>query len=242
MEARLSIDWSAPWFQPWREIGEPVLARWGEVPLHEALEEQGGAMTFVPQSALPEGEAYEAFIFRTRTCPTRENAHDFFNGLAWLKFPAVKSRLNELQAAEIAQGGVGATRGPVRDAITILDENGAFLDAPAPLLEALAAREWRRLFVDLRPLWAEAKLVLFGHALLEKLLAPRKELTAHVWLGERVFTPGRLAGKPFAPLPVMGVPGWDPENGNFSFYDDSNVFRVPGRRTTHNKPVHRREP
>jgi len=34
-----------------------------------------------------------------------------------------------------------------------------------------------------------------------------------------------LAGKPFTPLPVLGVPGWWAGNENFSFYDDSLVFR-----------------
>jgi hypothetical protein len=33
----------------------------------------------------------------------------------------------------------------------------------------------------LRPLWREAALIVFGHALLEKLANPRKDLTAHVW-------------------------------------------------------------
>jgi len=28
-------------------------------------------------------------------------------------------------------------------------------------------------------------------------------------------------------LPVLGVPGWCHENENFSFYDDSLVFRAP---------------
>jgi hypothetical protein len=44
------------------------------------------------------------------------------------------------------------------------------------------------------------------------------------------FTADRLAGKPFTPLPVLGVPGWWPENQNFSFYDDSLVFRPAGRK------------
>ena len=57
----------------------------------------------------------------------------------------------------------------MRDAITVFDENGALLDAPPALWEALLARDWPRLFVDLRPLWAQARLVIFGHALLEKL-------------------------------------------------------------------------
>ena len=51
-----------------------------------------------------------------------------------------------------------------RDAITLLDENGAVLDAPAPLWQALAARDWRRLCIDLRPLWQQARLVPVGDA------------------------------------------------------------------------------
>ncbi|WCN00487.1 DUF3025 domain-containing protein [Acidovorax sp. GBBC 1281] len=199
----------------------------------------GAAVRFVPHSALPAGRAYEAFIFDTGTVPTRDNLHDFFNGLVWLRYPQAKHRLNALQAEAIAQTGVGAVRGPLRDAITLFDENGAVLFAPAPLWQALAARDWRRLFVDLRPLWRQAQLVLFGHALLEKLEAPRKPITAHVyqaqvaidsvadvdaWLAGALDA-AHLATKPFLPLPVLGVPGWWPGNENFCFYDDSLVFR-----------------
>ncbi|GKS84217.1 DUF3025 domain-containing protein [Acidovorax sp. SUPP1855] len=197
------------------------------------------AVRFVAHSALPAGQAYEAFIFDTGTVPTRDNLHDFFNGLVWLRYPLAKRRLNALQAEAIAQTGVGAVRGPLRDAITLFDENGAVLFAPAPLWQALAARDWRRLFVDLRPLWRQAQLVLFGHALLEKLEAPRKPITAHVyqaqgamdsvadvdaWLAGALDA-AHLATKPFLPLPVLGVPGWWPGNENFCFYDDSLVFR-----------------
>src|SRR2546430_1601968 len=99
--------------------------------------------------------------------------------------PQLKSDLNELQAARIGEAGVSATRGAVRHAITILDETGASLEAPPPLWDALLARDWRRLFVELRPLWSEVRVTIFGHAMLEKLLHPRKDLTAHVWCGER---------------------------------------------------------
>ncbi|HVE52713.1 MAG TPA: DUF3025 domain-containing protein [Ramlibacter sp.] len=210
-------------------------------PLHGALNESGGApVRFVPQEALPAATAYEQFVFSTGQCPVRPGLHDFFNGLVWLRFPRTKTALNRLQAQEIARIGVRAQRGPVRDAITVFDENGALLCAPPPLWEALCAREWRRLFVDLRPLWRDARLLVFGHALLEQLaLAPRKPLTAHVWRGNaaldsvaeadawlaRECAADALAGKPFTPLPVLGVPGWWSANENFSFYDDSLVFR-----------------
>jgi hypothetical protein len=48
------------------------------------------------------------------------------------------------------------------------------LDAPPALWEALVARDWHALFVTRRALWSEARLLVFGHALLEKLVTPRK--------------------------------------------------------------------
>lgn len=92
-----------------------------------------------------------------------------------------KSRLNVLQAAEIARQGVGAVRGPVRDAITVFDENGALLLAPPALWQALLARDWHALFVTHRAMWTNATLVLFGHALMEQLVVPRKTSPRMFW-------------------------------------------------------------
>ena len=237
----MDVDWGQPWFAPWRQPGEAVALRIasGQAP-HDALNGAGASpVRFVPQEQLPTGIAYEQFIFDTRRCPVRPGLHDFFNGLVWLRFSRTKSALNRLQAHEIAKAGIGGRRGPVRDAITVFDENGALLAAPPPLWEALRAREWRRLFVELRPLWREARVLVFGHALLEQLAAPRKPLTAHVWCADAALDSGAdadawlaarctaeaLAAKPFTPLPVLGIPGWCAGNENFSFYDDSLVFR-----------------
>ena len=243
----LSIDWGRPWLDPWRETGQRVLQTIsGGTAIHEALNlEPAATPRFVPQSALPPGQAYEQFIFDTGAVPTRDNLHDFFNGLCWLRFPETKKKLNQLQAAEIASAGVTPLRGPVRDALTVFDENAAFLSAPQALWDALLARDWQQLFVGLRPLWPQAQLVLFGHALLEKLVDPRKVITAHVYRAQPAMNSiaeldtwvaqdlgaGKFASKPFTPLPVLGVPGWWAENENFSFYDDSLVFRP-------NRPVH----
>ena len=104
---------------------------------------------FVPQSELPTGVAYERTV---RQCvPTRDGLHDFFNGLA-----GCNSRYempDKLHLAQIAQTGIQPVRGPARDALTVFDENAAFLQAPDALWDALVAKDWQRLFVDLRPLW-----------------------------------------------------------------------------------------
>ena len=37
----------------------------------------------------------------------------------------------------------------------------------------------------------------------------------------------KLACKPFAHLPVLGVPGWWAANEDPAFYADASVFRLP---------------
>jgi hypothetical protein len=238
------IDWSAPWLAGWRGQALDLAWRRGE-PLPAVLNVAGVGQAlpvqFVSQAVLPESMAYEQFIFEQRQVPTRENLHDFFNGLCWLRFPQTKQQLNRLQGAAIEQQGVNATRGPLRDALTLFDENAALLQAPEPLWQALLERDWPRLFRDLRPLWVQARLELFGHALLEKLVTPYKSITAHVyavpvplglegdaawdaWLAASLSAEG-LRHKPFTPLPVLGVPGWWSANQNAGFYDDVGVFR-----------------
>lgn len=200
---------------------------------------------FVSQDSLPQSqtnEAYEAFIFRTGQIPTRNNAHDFFNGLMWLSMPRTKRALNVLQATQIAQEGVKQTRGAARDAATLFDENGAvLLTTSRALVEAWLAHDWWRLFVDLRSEWKQAKLLIFGHATLEKLLNPYKAITTHtLWIEAAYDTSlddvdallaasiARIEKKDWQPLPVMGVPGWWPAKlgvQDAEFYADAQVFR-----------------
>ncbi len=254
-----AVDWHRPWLQPMAGVGQAVAQGLGSGSAADALNAvatQGCPVRFSAADAAPPGEAYEAFIRRTAQVPTRNNLHDLFNGLVWLRFPQSKAALNRLQAEAIAAQGVGAVRGPVRDAITVFDENGALLLAPpsvsAVLWPLLLARDWRSLFVTHRALWAQAQLVLFGHALMEQLVCPGKPLTAHVWV--LPFEPAsdagadplpaldaalaadlsaaRLQTKPFTPLPVLGVPGWWPDNDSPAFYADTSVFRPPRHSVT----------
>jgi Protein of unknown function (DUF3025) len=251
-----AIDWQVPWLAPIANIGQQGVAfaanglavcdALNRVAVQATPSPQNLPVNFVAQTELPADQAYEDFIFKTGQVPTRNNLHDFFNGLAWIHFPQTKKRLNQLQAEQISQVGIGQVRGPVRDALTVFDENAAFLQAPQVLWDALVAKDWQKLFVDLRPLWQDARLVLFGHALLEKLVHPRKAVTAHVYQAQTAIkniannfsltdldtwvaadlSVEKLAEKPFAHLPILGVPGWCKDNEAPGFYDDASVFRV----------------
>jgi len=238
---------------PWRAVGLP-LARHvcqGDRVAQALNRAPVRTRQFVSASALPDGAVYEKFIYDTGQIPTRDGLHDFFNGLTWLQFPKAKAQLNALHVAQIAQVGTAPHRGAPRDGLTLLDENGALLQAPDALWDALCRKDWAQLFGPLRALWSQASLTLFGHALMEKLVLPRAPITAHVY---RVHAPGgqmdgldgldaldhwlagdlcaeRLACKPFAPLPVLGVPGWWPANTDPSFYADTQVFRMPLKMT-----------
>ncbi|HEY8608713.1 MAG TPA: DUF3025 domain-containing protein [Noviherbaspirillum sp.] len=247
------IDWSRPWLAPYRELGCVLAAAadWRGCANARAAgirNSRGLQVRFVPQSSLPEGVSYEAYIAETGQVPTRENLHDFFNALVWLTFPRTKVQLNARQAAELEQAANRPTsrRGRVRDAATLFDENAAVLVVRDPgLLAALRAHRWFEVFVGQRARFAAGcEVVLFGHALLEKLVTPYKSITAHAWpiVDDAFFsqpapdqlsmldlsTAGDLHGtldtSRFTPLPVLGVPGWW-EHQDEAFYADPTVFR-----------------
>lgn len=251
------IDWTAPWLAPWRAVGEHIaqqvaqgtsvaqacnaaLNTLKQVPHHEAPTNGVCHVQFVSQDQLPEGMAYEQFIFDQHAVPTRDGLHDFFNALCWLHFPQAKKQLNQVQAEAIQAQGVGAVRGPVRDAVTVFDENACLLQVEDVIWDALVKRDWQAAFVTHRALWCTAHMQVFGHAALEKLIAPYKAITVHMWrvpqnlpllewdawLAQDLQA-DKLARKPFLPTPVLGLPGWWPDNASPAFYQDTQVFRLP---------------
>ncbi len=245
------IDWDAPWLASWRTVGEPIACQVAAgTPQPEALNASGRApVRFVPQADLPEGQAYEDFIFATGQVPTREGLHDFFNALCWMHFPQAKKRLNQLQAREIARAGVGQVRGPVRDAATVFDENALLIQTSDAVWSALTEHRWMHAFLDLRGEWVLTCLWAFGHAALEKTVQPFKSITVHLWrVPQGVaqadldawlaqdLTPEKLARKPFSPLPLLGVPGWWPANEDPAFYADASVFRPQRSQRLAEKP------
>lgn len=251
------LDTTRPWWSPLR-AWLPGHAHWDAAPgvaagmnspmpvalLLNALAPATCPVRFTSQSALPAGVAYEQFIGQNGMCPTRDNLHDFFNGLCWFRFPKVKTLFSKIQCRQILRQGVGQRRGVVRDTITLLDEGGLFLQAPSPLWDAIEQRDWRRAFIKERALWQQTQIAIIGHALLEKCVNPYKAITANVIripsdtsagaIDEvmaqtlaNLLTEEQLQVKPHCPLPVMGIPGWDADSENPGFYDDPQVFRPP---------------
>jgi hypothetical protein len=192
---------------------------------------------------------YEQCIFDSGMVNTRaDNVHDLCNALVWSRLPATKAAINHLhcRSRPARQAGV---RGPLRDALTLLDESGLLvLSAHGSLLRALQQRDWHSAFVEQADLWrAHTHTLVCGHALLEKLLTPFKSITAKALLVKLPagVAPGwpqvdaTLAGQllkrrwlqrpqDLSPLPLAGIPGWwQAGKQNRAFYADRVVFRPP---------------
>jgi hypothetical protein len=256
---RSSNGWNEPWWYGYRSLlgrlgdgGFPGPQRLNSLLPADVRSGGGKPLRFVPASSVPSVD-YERHIFETGEVSTREDSwHDLFNALAWCRLPKLKAAMNALHHAHLHEDH-GGCRGPQRDALTLLDESGAIVvGSERALLEALSRRDWKRAFVDLRPCWAgDTRAVICGHALLEKLLAPYKSVTAHIlllfvdssamsrseesfwdWL-DRALAAGlrtRLCRSPadLSPLPLMGIPHWrSPAVQDSAFYADVTVFRPP---------------
>ena len=248
-----------PIFDPFRDLLERLAAdgTWPDVQRLNAL---AAALGIEPRTAsgmpirfvapTPDIAGYELHIHRTGCVPTRPgNLHDLFNALVWLTFPRFKATLNALHVDEIPREG--GRRGRFRDLLTLLDEGGALAACTDPELVALVrAHRWKELFWDRRErLLREMRLVVVGHAVLEKALAPwpgisckavfleadralpsapireqTRELDAKAaaWLAG---LPRTVSPREVPPLPVFGYPGWSPGSMDAAFYADERYFR-----------------
>ena len=201
-----------------------------------------------PQDDLP----YEWRIHTKGEAACRERDwHDFLNAMVWMTFPAAKAALNARHIREMTTEQPGR-RGRARDAITLFDEGGAIVCSTDPhMLELIGAFQWKELFWRRRQHFLQTTRVLvFGHAMYQKLLDPFLGVSALVLLhpashdfmrlGAREqiaradAAAARLLADPLAirtprdlaPLPILGVPGWFARNGEESFYDDTQYFRA----------------
>src|SRR5690606_38341637 len=124
-----------------------------------------------------------------------------------------------------------------------------FVASDPSFVEALRIHDWHTLFIARRAeLQSQCRVLLFGHALMEKLVQPYKAITGHTWIvapprttdGTRAELEtidaavarqlaGGLSTADFSPLPVLGVPDWWSGQDEV-FYADAAVFRPPRQR------------
>ncbi|MBI5753478.1 MAG: DUF3025 domain-containing protein [Hydrogenophilales bacterium] len=202
-------------------------------------------------------QGYEPRIYLRGELQTRaENWHDVFNLLVWATFPRAKAALNARHYAllEARAGLTTLPRLPSQDALTQFDETGVVIvSADETLSDLLQSFQWKRLFCERRSeLQVHMHCYLFGHGLMEKALTPYRGMTGKgivlpvapaffaqtparqmAQMDERlarlIADPQKLAmPHDLAPVPVLGFPGFTPENENPAYYEDQAYFR-PGR-------------
>ncbi|WP_458735073.1 DUF3025 domain-containing protein [Zobellella taiwanensis] len=194
---------------------------------------------------------YEEAVARGEVPTRTANWHDMFGAVIWHLFPHTKALLNRLHMADIARQGA-RQRTPRRDRITHFDECGLVLAVPdaAEAKALLHAHDWQALFIGQRARWGrDWQPFIFGHALYEQALAPFIGLTAKAVVlempadffalpraGRYRALDRQLASeldaralfdrpRPLRPLPLLGIPGWWPDNEDPGFYHNRDYFR-----------------
>ena len=145
----------------------------------------GHAIRFAAQNVNPAALGYETQIFTSGIVPTRpNNIHDLFNALVWLTFPHTKAAINGRHIAARAENAGSRNRGPVQDALTLFDECGVVVASDRhDLLEMITAFQWKKLFWTHRAAVKQhMRFFLFGHGLMEQMLAPYVGLTGKALL------------------------------------------------------------
>lgn len=213
------------------------------------LTHSGKSVHCVPQA----DDRYEQRAYLTGEVQTRSNNwHDLFNTLVWRVFPRTKAAINQLHyltSQEIPPPAAG--RGTARDVLTLFDESGVVITcAQNELGEMLRQHQWKSLFWKRRDeVVGNMKFFVFGHSLYEKALRPYIGLTGKALIlpvapsfhalplaRQLTETDAMMAGyflgsnslhttSSLSPLPLLGVPGWWPDNNHEIFYENTRYFR-----------------
>lgn len=218
---------------------------------------QGQALTLIEQTPelLSDGLYYEQRIYQQGLVPTRHaNWHDFFNALIYLLFPKTKKEINRLHCIHIDLHGQ-QKRSKCRDALTLLDECGVLIPyCDNDIIQKLQNHQWKAAFFEQRDCWGKTlDAVMIGHANYEKALTPYIGFTGkalYLEVEESFFGLNLLEKYQYLdtilaqnlenlmqdnsnlfPLPILGVPGWWPDNEEITFYDNQDYFRAKRKRT-----------
>lgn len=208
---------------------------------------QQAPLGFIEQDSeqLKDCGGYERYIEKHNAIPTRpHNIHDFMNALSWHHFPISKMALHHKQSEAYRQQQQSPhnRRSPLQNACTLFDECGVILvSEQSDFIECIRHHNWTELFINNRTaLEEQSRIITLGHALLEKSLKPYigmcgnlihiaanpqmsikhiDELLAQIIQHELTNT-GQLH-----PFPILGYPGWHPQNTSISFYRNEDYFR-----------------
>ena len=203
----------------------------------------GKPLVFTKQSAelLDDGMHYEQRIFQRGLIATRENNwHDLFNAMMWLKYPKIKSALNERQWGDIERHGL-KTRTPAQCAMTLFDEAGAIVTMPEAMLACWKQHDWHGLFIEHADVWREgrARVAVFGHALLDHALVTETLLVAKCMVledkcdlsicFERIAHDIHIenslrSNSELRTLPLCGIPGWHSATDSAQFVKSAACF------------------
>ncbi|HTM46947.1 MAG TPA: DUF3025 domain-containing protein [Polyangiaceae bacterium] len=193
---------------------------------------------------------YEAFVAERRCVPTRAQSwHDLFNALVWMHYPRFKWAINQVQRSEM-----GSSEVDVRNRRTLVQSRAAQFDEGGMVLltsnlnwvAPLEHFAWREFFVQGRARFdRDVHCLIVGHALYESLQEPHLGITAKAlpllwptadyqkdsWQARAAVDaalaaqlPAALRADSFLPLPLLGVPGWHPEQTE-EFYANTRYFR-----------------
>ena len=239
------MNFSHPAFAPYQTL-IAALGLANGLPTLSALNALAAALDIVQAAGMPlrfiaphgklAARDYETHILDSGDVPTRADTwHDALNALVWLRYPRFKAALNAAHVSAMREE-TGPARSRRRDALTVLDESGVWLLGRDRNLYALIeAHAWQAVFRQQRQaVQAGLRVVVVGHALLEKALAPYPAMTGKcLWLGNPpddeaaacAALPGLDSPRRLAPLPVQGIPGWDAANADPGYYDNAEIFR-----------------
>ena len=199
-------------------------------------------------------DRYEPRIFLRGEVQFRPGAwHDVFNALVWLTFPRVKAALNARHYRALLHQHAAGTRdrGPAQDALTLFDESGVIVvTCDVTLAELLARHAWKVIFWHSRAeVTANMRFHVMGHGLYVKMLQPFVGVTGRgivcevpaallalplcsqlpeidSLLAAQIGDSGRVsATRELMPVPLLGIPGWCPENEAATYYDNTRYFR-----------------
>lgn len=200
-------------------------------------------MQFIPQSTATD---YVQSVALDRHIPMRANNwHDFFNNITWLAWPKTKWQLYQRY---LSQGIAMRERTREQNMLALFDECGAIIaSTDHDVFEQIKNFEFKKIFFIERRRLENARVFTFGHGLLEKYLSPYIGMTAKAlfvkvpdvflrWsklkqiqyldtaMASHFEQASILQTKDLHPLPILGWPGWWP-NQDAAFYGNTHYFR-----------------